>query len=259
MPALDHLLDDLRRLAGRRAPARRSIARSRSTSAGSTLVDVERQRVGRGDVHGDLLAERLQLRRVAGRLRAPTSTPILPRPGADRVVHVGGDHALRRPRARAGAAQRHVLADRGDQLLVSFSATVAAAGIRRALQRLDVAAAARARARATSRDEVLELLVPGDEVGLGVDLDAPRRACRRRRRRPGLRRRRGRPSWRPRRGPSCAASRRRLPCRRRSRPAPSCSPSCRRRCFSRSSLTSAAVISAMRHLLLSKSVVIGRA
>ena len=44
-------------------------------------VDVERLGPGGGDVHADLVAERLQRGQLASCLRRATSTPILPRPG----------------------------------------------------------------------------------------------------------------------------------------------------------------------------------
>ena len=89
----------------------------------------------------------------------------------DRVVHIGRDHALRRP--RASATRRRVM----------FSPMVAI-GVLQAildgrlrarevggLERLDIVPSPISAILAASRDEGLELVVAGDEVGLGVDLE----------------------------------------------------------------------------------------
>ena len=139
---------------------------------------------------------------------------------------------------------------------VSSSATVRpVAGIRAAFSasRSPLAAGARAAIRRTSSWKLS--LRATKSVSALTSTSAPRGAGQRPRR-SGPRWRRGRPSWRPPPGPSCAASRPPPRCRRRPRasarlqsimPAPVCS---------RSSLTSAAVISAM----LSQSILVsGRA
>ena len=81
-----------------------------------------------------------------------------------RVVDVGDDGALRRPRA--------ALARRSDwfspivaMLSVSTSSTVPPGGHRRGLERVDIVALFE-RDRGDVADEVLELLVLGDEIGL---------------------------------------------------------------------------------------------
>ena len=139
-----------------------AIERSRSTSAGSSSLAVERQRMGRGDVHRDLLAERAQR---LGRRRAleRDQHADLAEARRDLVVDVGHDRALVHLEHR-GAAQRLVLADLGDvvgQLLLDR----AAAGILRRAQRLDVGAVLE-RELGDVAHEVLEHLVLGDEVGL---------------------------------------------------------------------------------------------
>ena len=70
-----------------------AIARSRSSSVGVEAVGVERQRVGGGDVHRDLLAQRLQR---LGRSRAlkRDQHADLAHARRDRVVDVADDHAL---------------------------------------------------------------------------------------------------------------------------------------------------------------------
>ena len=178
MPALDHLLDDLVGLARLRAPARldRALAldqrpgRARPTSAPAgwrprrawraacrappacawSPADFQRHQ------HADLAEARRQ-----------------------RVVDVGGDHALARPRQRGGAAQ------------LMFSPIVAISSVdllgdraagrrhRRPLQRLDDRRRASSASPAIVAHERLEHLVAGDEVGLGVDLDQRARAGRR--------------------------------------------------------------------------------
>ncbi len=117
-------------------------------------------------------------------------------------------------------------------------------GIGRRLQRLDIVAGVE-RELGDGAHESLEQLVAGDEIGLGIDLDDGAGVAARSRRRPALRRRRGRPSWPPRRGPSCAASRPRPRYRPRSRSSARLQSIMPAPVFSRSSLTSAAVISAI--------------
>ena len=161
-----------------------------------------------------------------------------------RVVHVGGDHALRRP--RAGAVRRSTMFSPivAIRLVSSSVDRPAGARIRGRLQRLDVAVAVE-RELGDRADKLLEQLVAGDEVGLGVDLDQGTGGAAQRPRRPGLRRRPGRPSWRRRPGPSCAASRSPPRCRRSFSPSALLQSIMPAPVFSRSSLTSAAVISAI--------------
>ena len=209
-------------------------------------ADVERLRIGRGDMHGELLAEGRELAGVAGRFQRRPARRSCPGPGAG-VVDIADDHALTRPSSLA--MRRSVMFSP----IVAISSVMASATLLPSPPSGAAASASTSPASSAWRGdlahEALELLVAGDEIGLGIDLDQRRRACPRRRRRPGPRRRRGRPSWRRRQGPSCAASRRRLRCR------PAVSPSAFLQSimpapvFSRSSLTSAAVISAMTSIL----------
>ena len=70
------------------------IAFSRSTAAGSSCVDVERQRVGSGDVHRNLAREGAGLVRVARCLDRHQHAELAEIVG-DRVVDIGRDGALR--------------------------------------------------------------------------------------------------------------------------------------------------------------------
>ena len=158
-----------------------------------------------------------------------TSTPMRPIPGASSAVHVGGDHAGVGAH-RIDAAQGDVLADRGGQVGDLLADGPPARRPRGGLERIEIAADA-PRQIGNAGYEVPERVVARDEVGLGVHLDHRAVRARQRKRRPA-------PRWRrvlsalPRpKGPSCAASRPPPRCRRRSRSAPSCSPSCRRRSF----------------------------
>ena len=90
--------------------------RSRSATAGVDFFRADGERVGRGDVHGDLAADRGQDFLVAGRLQRNQHAE-LAEAVAGSVVDVGRDDAVRRLRAERAAAQRHVLADRGDRIL----------------------------------------------------------------------------------------------------------------------------------------------
>ena len=105
-----------------------------------------------------------------------TRTPILPRPSRHRVVHVGRDHALR-DLELGDAAQGHVLADGGDELLHAILDGGLRAREVSGLERLDACRRPSRAILAASRDEGLELLVAGDEVGLGVDLEDRRRVA----------------------------------------------------------------------------------
>ena len=112
-------------------------------------------------MHGELLAERLERGRSPP-LSSATSTPILPRPGGG-IVDVGDDHALL-DLEQGDAADRLVFADRrdiGGQFLLD-GAAARPAGV---LQRLDVAAGLE-RDRRDGANEILELVVLRDEVGL---------------------------------------------------------------------------------------------
>ena len=74
---------------------------------------IDRERIGRRDMHRDLPAERRKLVRLAGRFQRDQHAD-LAEPFGDRVVHVAADHALP-DRQHGRAAQRHVLADGGDR------------------------------------------------------------------------------------------------------------------------------------------------
>src|SRR3546814_8452093 len=57
---------------------------------GVDAVDIDRDRVGGGDVHGDLPPQRGKLLRVAGRFQGDQHAD-LAQPRRHRVVHVAGD------------------------------------------------------------------------------------------------------------------------------------------------------------------------
>ena len=92
-------------------------------------------------------------------------------------MHIGRDHALGDLELR-DAAQGHVLADRGDELLQAVLHGGRRAGEVRGLERFDGAVAHQGDLGGLA-DEGLELVVAGDEVGLGVDLEDRRRCARR--------------------------------------------------------------------------------
>ena len=131
--------------------------------------DVEILRVGGGDMHRQLRAQGRRAVLARRRLERDQHAD-LAETGRERIVHVGGDDAAARPRAgRRGAApcSRRSVAIRW----VSSSATVRPVPGRARPsaprdRRRSVASASRQR-----RDEVLEQLVAGDKIGLGIDLD----------------------------------------------------------------------------------------
>ena len=85
------------------------------------------------------------------------------------VVDVRHDHAML-DRDRLHPADRLVLTDRRD-VAGQLVGDRAAARIVGGLERVDIVAAAVQRDLRHVADEVLELLVLGDEIGLGIDLD----------------------------------------------------------------------------------------
>ena len=115
----------------------------------------------------DLAADRVQCIRVAGGFQRNYDADFAKAVGYG-VVDVIGDDAMRDFEA-GGAAQGHVLAD-GGYGIGERVGDRAAAGVMRALQRLDVSALLD-RHGGDGASERLELLVAGDEVGLGIDLD----------------------------------------------------------------------------------------
>ena len=143
------------------------IARSRSTRRLVDCVRRQRLRVGGGDMHRELLAERRQLAPCRRSNSSATSTPILPRPGAAGIVDVGRDHAVRRPLScavRRSSMFSPIVATN----CVSSSATVwPLAGQLAWPSSASRSPLAVERQLGRRRDEVLELLVAGDEVGLG--------------------------------------------------------------------------------------------
>ena len=112
--AFDHLLDDVFRLAGLAGDIGLDGAFALDHFSGE-MFRRQRQRGGGRNVHGDLLAERRQLRRVAGGFqRRPARRSCRVR--ASCIVNIARDDA-RRHGKRGRAAHAHVLADLGDEFL----------------------------------------------------------------------------------------------------------------------------------------------
>ena len=166
--ALDHLLDDLAGLPLWPRLLGSALARSRSTPPGrarrrSAPAGWPRRRAWRAACRAP---RAWPCRRSTS---SATSTPILPSRAPRRCAR------RRRPRPRttdrcAGAAQRHVLADGGDHVGQLLCDRLRLPGYG-ACSAFEVAAGRRAPPWRSSPTKLLELLVPGDEVGLGVDLD----------------------------------------------------------------------------------------
>ena len=211
-PAFDHLLDDVLGLAG--------LARDVGLDGALALHHVRAT-----DARASAPAAWRRRHAWRSAWPAPSACPCrrwISAPPARRSCpvrarrHCGHRPRRRRDRRASAAARRTLMFS---PILATSSVRVCctvADAHRRGQQLLQVAAFLQ-RELGGVLHEGLELVVAGDEVGLGIDFDQRAGIAGRPRRRPGLRRRRGRPSWRPWRCPSCAASRWRLPCRRWSR------------------------------------------
>ena len=127
-------------------------------------------------MHGDLAAERRELRHVAGRFEGDEHAD-LAEPLVDSVVHVAGDDALG-DFELGDTAQRHVLADGGDELLQALAHRRLGAGEMRCFETPDGAVAHEGDLGGLA-SEGLEGVVAGHEIGLGVDLDDRSGAARR--------------------------------------------------------------------------------
>src|SRR5579875_2693200 len=135
--------------------------------------DVEIERIRRGDVHRQLLAE---IGELFGRsLRGERDNDADPAdPGPQSVVHIGGDDAFI-DREPLRATQYQILADRRDQMNEFLRDAAAGARIARPPQRLEGAIAGE-RERAKRAHEALEQVVARDKIGLRIDLDDGARA-----------------------------------------------------------------------------------
>src|SRR5579863_441357 len=160
----DNLLDDVRGLAGVLLDEHRALAlNGRRIDPGG----VERDGTCRGDMHRHLPPERAELCPIArGFERDDDSDPA--EPVGDRAVHIMADRALGDFEALR-AAQRHVFADGGDGVGDRL-ADRPAAGVMRAerFRRIDVGRLVE-RHRQRAAHQRLEVVVAGDEVGLGID------------------------------------------------------------------------------------------
>jgi len=131
-------------------------------------IDVERLGAAGGDVHADLTAEGFQ-RGEFTRALDGGEHPDLAEAGLQRGVDVGGDDALLHGQY-LGAADRHVLADGGDEVGELFRDGAAGAGKRFGIDGVEIIAGGQRDPRHRG-DEVLEGFVARDEIGFGVDLD----------------------------------------------------------------------------------------
>src|SRR5579864_168167 len=166
-PALDHLFDDRIGLAG----LARLIAQDGALALDRRRIDrgdIEVLRIGGRHVHRQGTTDIRELPRVRRRLQTHHDTD-LAKAGRQGIVHVGDNRALARFQA-LGAAQRHVLADGGDEMRELLADRATGSGIRHLLQRLDIVTVAQ-HERGHRLHETLEGLVARDEIGLAVDLE----------------------------------------------------------------------------------------
>src|SRR5690625_1436770 len=119
-------------------------------------------------MHRELAAEGTELLAVSGRLQGHENADF-PEPLRDLVVDVSGNHALLDSEGLA-TTQRHILADRGNQLrqFLTDRAPRFRIGCRGKLLQ---AAALLQREAGSLRNELLKLLVTSNEVRLRIDFD----------------------------------------------------------------------------------------
>ena len=165
--ALDHLFNDVVGLAGFTGllDEDRALTRDRRRIE---IFDAQRLRQRRRHVHCDLFAKvgehGLIARRFQSDQHANAANAV-----ADGIVDVGGHHALR-DRHVGRATQSHVLADGRDEVGDVVLHRAFEASARRSLDFLKVAL--RGKRQCCNRlGGVLELVVPGDKVGFGIQLD----------------------------------------------------------------------------------------
>ena len=162
----DDLLDHVCGLAGVLLRQHGALARNRRR------IDpggVERDRTCSGDMHGDLPPERAELGAIAGGLERDDD-PNSAKPVGDRPVHVMADRAFGHSEALR-ATQRHVFTNGGDGVGDRLSHRAAARVMRAEhLRRVDVGRVVE-RDREHAAHHRLEVIVAGDEVGFGIDLD----------------------------------------------------------------------------------------
>ncbi len=165
--AFDHLFLDLGRLAAFGCLFGSDLALALDRLGIETL-GVERLREGRGNVHRQLLAKRFEHIGTRFALECDQHAD-LAEVGRDRIVHIGHDHA-RGDRYCLHPANLLVLAD-GGYIVGELVAHGSAIGVVEVLQSFDVIARCLERGFGDLADEILEPVVLGDEIGLGVDLD----------------------------------------------------------------------------------------
>ncbi len=120
-------------------------------------------------MHRDLPAERAELRAIAGRFE-PDDDPDSAQAVRDRPVHVMADSAFGHSQPLR-AAQRHVLANGRDRVADRVTHRAAARiGCAEHNRGVDIGRVAE-RDREHAAHQRLEVIVAGDEVGFGIDLD----------------------------------------------------------------------------------------
>src|SRR5690606_16689555 len=162
-PALDHLLDDVFRLAGGARLLRENCLLALDCGR-VELFDAERQRVGGCDVHGYLPAEGSSLGRVARRLDSHQHAELAEIVG-HRIVDISGDSALL-DRQLLRSAECHVLANRSDRVLDRVRNRLIRARIFRVGHRLGIVMGQRN--LRDIGDNLLERIVARNEVRFGI-------------------------------------------------------------------------------------------
>src|SRR3954453_3033537 len=162
---LDDLVEHMSRL------ARVLVAQDAALALDGRRIErrrIERQWLGRRDMHRDLASQLRQRCLVALRFKRDDHADLSEAFG-DRRMHILSDHAGRNRELRR-TAQRHVLADRRDRVGDCLT-DGAPAGIGLALQRLCVTDTLVHSDGDDRAHQLLEILIARHEIGFGIDLD----------------------------------------------------------------------------------------